>query len=538
MMTFDVVQIAYPIGFVLIVSSLLPVFRESTTYLHLIFGALGFSLAFACYQGVSTSFVSAFASAAGMRFLLNPSKFDEFRYFWLRYAPRGLAVALLGGVLYLASDKLAQRLFPHHSWGDGYKVKFTFDFLEKSRLELIANNISALLLGKTGDLPQLSALIFLLAIIPLLIGIFAIRNFPLWKKAVVLVIFCASVFVSPFWLVFVQSNLLAPRSMVGLGMLYAFVYAALATITTQGLWKIFPHAMAFFWCFQFIFLGNEMYYSQYLVNNAEQATVHRIAARLDTLASKNNLPYPLPVTMVGRYAPAEETFAKFSTLGHSSLDWDAGNIGRQAAVFRNLGIDGVQFEMNSQLRIEIERYVQLNDIPKWPHPNSVFVYSNKIAVVNFGGLPRLEKRNYQSEKPKIDPTRTKALFDSLGRTTLGNSFKIENRPAGIFIHPGGKPTEAVFEIAGKFQSVELVGFITEMPLNGLEDPLAGTTCIELFLDGESQGRRTVDRFTNQAFSLDLTNTKELKVVVDCANGSDIWDHFYLGVSKEGSAPIN
>jgi hypothetical protein len=530
MMTFDVVQIAYPIGFVLIVSSLLPVFRESTTYLNLIFGALGFSLAFACYQGVSTSFVSAFASAAGMRFLLHPDKTDGFRNFWLKHAPRGLAVALLGGVLYLASDKLAQRLFPHHAWGDAYKVKFVFDFWEKSRFDAIVNNISALLLGKTGDLPQFSAWIFLLAILPIGTGIFAIRNFALWKKGIVFLILCASIFILPFWLVFVQSNLLAPRSMVGLGILYGFVFAALATITSKSM-CFFPRAIAVLWCFQFLLLGNEMYYSQHLVNNAEQAAVQRIAARLDTLAAKNSLPYPLPVTIVGRYMPAGQTFAKFSTLGHSPLDWDAGNIGRQAAVFRNLGIDGVQFEGDSKLRKEIERYVQTNDIPKWPHPGSVFVYSNKIAAVNFGNLPRLEKRNYQSEKPKIDATQTQALFDSLTQNTLGNSFKIKNTSLGIHLVPGGQATEAVFDIAGNFRNVRLAGFITELPPSGLEDPKAGTIGVEIFVDGQSQGRRPADRFTNQIFSLDLTNATELKVVVDCANGTANWDHFYLGVVK-------
>ena len=531
MMTFDVVQFAYPIGFVLIVSSLLPVFREPTNYLHLVSGALGFAFAFACYQGVSTSFVTAFVSVAGMRFLLHPNKSEGFRIFWVRYAPRAIAVALLGGVLYLASDKLAQRFFPHHAWGDGYKVRFVFDFWEKPRFDAIINNISALHLGKTGDLPQLSAWIFLMALIPLGIGVVAIRNFALWKKGVVLLILCVSVFVLPFWLVFVQSNLLAPRSMVGLGILYGFVYAALATMTSQGVYRSLSRAIALLWCFQFLMLGNEMYYSQHMVNTAEQATIHRISARLDALAVRDSLPYPLPVTMVGRYTPAGQTFAKFSTLGHSALDWDAGNIGRQAAVFHNLGIDGLKFEMDGQMRKEIERYVQSNDIPKWPQTGSVFVYSNKIAVINFGNLPRLEKRNYQSEKPKIDATQTRTLFDSLTQNTLGNSFKIENTPAGIHLVPGGQPTEAVFDIAGKFRSLRLVGFITELPPSGLEDTRFGTAGVEIFVDGQSLGRRPVDRFTNPIFSLDLTNSKELRVVVDCANGSAAWDHFYMGVSK-------
>lgn len=137
----------------------------------------------------------------------------------------------------------------------------------------------------------------------------------------------------------------------------------------------------------------------------------------------------------------------------------------------------------------------------------------------------------QSIKPQVDPAQTKALFDSLARTTLGSTFNIENRPAGIFIHPGGKPTEAFFDIAGKLQTVRLVGFITELPRSGLKDSKVGTVGVEIFVDGQSLGRRPVDRFTNQEITIDLTLAKNLKVVVDCANGSANWDHFYLGVAK-------
>ena len=136
----------------------------------------------------------------------------------------------------------------------------------------------------------------------------------------------------------------------------------------------------------------------------------------------------------------------------------------------------------------------------------------------------------QSEKPQFDSAQTQALFDSLIQKTLGNSFPIENRPAGIFLHPGGKPTEAVFDIEGKFKNVRLAGFIAELPPSGLEDPTAGTTGVEIFVDGQSHGRRPVDRSTNQIFSLDLINAKQLKVVVDCANEPANWDHFYLGVA--------
>jgi hypothetical protein len=137
----------------------------------------------------------------------------------------------------------------------------------------------------------------------------------------------------------------------------------------------------------------------------------------------------------------------------------------------------------------------------------------------------------QTKKPPIDQGQTQVLFDSLARKTLGSNFDIENRSMGIFLHPGVQKTEAVFDITDKFKSVRLACYITELPPSGLVDSTAGTTSVEIFVDGHSQGRRPVDRFTNQTFSLDLTNAKEMKVVVDCANGSAVWDHFYLGVAK-------
>ena len=77
----------------------------------------------------------------------------------------------------------------------------------------------------------------------------------------------------------------------------------------------------------------------------------------------------------------------------------------------------------------------------------------------------------------------------------------------------------------------MVAFIGELPANALNDMQAGTVGVEIFVDGTSQGCRPVDRFTNQTFPLDLTLAKKLKVVVDCANGSANWDHFYLGIAK-------
>jgi len=130
---------------------------------------------------------------------------------------------------------------------------------------------------------------------------------------------------------------------------------------------------------------------------------------------------------------------------------------------------------------------------------------------------------------KNKPTKTRT------QKGLGNKFDIKIKEDGIFIHPGGQPTEVVFRIGKKFQKIHLVAFITELPDSGLTDPMAGTAGIELFVDGKSQGHRSVDRLTNQSFLLDCTQATELKVVVDCANGNANWDHFHIGIAQESQA---
>ena len=104
----------------------------------------------------------------------------------------------------------------------------------------------------------------------------------------------------------------------------------------------------------------------------------------------------------------------------------------------------------------------------------------------------------------------------------------------LFIRAGSLP-RLFFRSKKRFQNINLVAFITELPESGLADPLAGTTGVELFEDGKSQGHRSVDRLTNQSFLLDFTQAKELKVVVDCANGNANWDHFHIGIAQESQA---
>ena len=157
------------------------------------------------------------------------------------------------------------------------------------------------------------------------------------------------------------------------------------------------------------------------------------------------------------------------------------------------------------------------------------ILSDQSVRLEVGGVRVL---GAQSVKPKINFARTKELFDSITKKKLGNQFDVELKPAGVFIHPGWQPTEVVFQIGGEFQIINLVAFIAELPNSGWTDPSAGTAGVELFVDGKSQGHLSVDRLTNQSYLLDLTQAKELKVVVDCANESASWDHFHIGIAED------
>jgi peptidoglycan/LPS O-acetylase OafA/YrhL len=139
----------------------------------------------------------------------------------------------------------------------------------------------------------------------------------------------------------------------------------------------------------------------------------------------------------------------------------------------------------------------------------------------------------QSIKPETDKPLTKKLWESLSpqdAVTPNENLKLlEN---GIRIHPGGNPKSATFLVAGKFKNVQLVCFIDKLPASALLDPKAARAAVEIFIDGKSQSRRLVNSQTNQAYQLDLTNIKEIKVVVDCANGSANWDWVNIGLEKQ------
>jgi len=384
MMTFDVAQVAYPLGFVLISASMIPVFN-SHKKLILIFSVAAFAVAFSLYQEVATTFATCWASIAGMRFLLTPDKDYYARNTLPRVAVRTVIMVFMGILVYLFSVKVSQAVIPHTPWTGGYEVQTSFFWTDPTKMRQIFDNAVALMTGKSGDLPFTASLLFLAGIVTIFVRLCWTPNLNCGFRMVVAASFLVSVLILPFWLLFVQSMPLSPRSTVGLGILFGYVFAALAIHANRRLFAVLAGISALI-VLQFVFTGNEMYFTQFLANQAEQVTVTRVASRLDAVAKENEFKTPFEITFIGRYAPAGGKFARFDTLGSSPLDWDQGNIHRQAALFSLYGVDGIVINRDENLRQEIYDYIQSKQIPAWPDPSSVFPYKKSIVVVNFGSL--------------------------------------------------------------------------------------------------------------------------------------------------------
>lgn len=382
MMTFDVAQVAYPLGFLCIILSLYPVF-EKPTIVHYFVGIFLFAFAFSLYQGVASTLVTAFISTAGMRLALAEDKEKMMNLILAKFIPRFLFLGVSGSVSYLALTKLFQAIFTHRDWGTSHDVSLSLSFLDPQQFRYIIESILGLITGWNYDLPGLSVALFFILIIVLSAVIFLLTEFALWKKIFLCIVLWLSTCLAPFWILFVQSAGLSPRSTVGLGLIYAFLFASLATVS-KNLTRKLLIGIASIWCFQFIFLGNEMYYTQHFTYLADRDTANRIVNRVDSLSGIEQLPYPVPVTLTGAYDHPENGLKSFSVLGASIFGWDRGNIARQILLFKHINIDGLQLLSEVEIRSVLNEYVDKNGIPSWPQAGSVFLYDGKIVVVNLG----------------------------------------------------------------------------------------------------------------------------------------------------------
>jgi len=382
MMAFDVVQVAYPLGFIFITCSIVFCFTERYQYYLAPLSGLLFALAFSCYQGVSTSYISIFSSTIVIRFINSVNHNTSFKNIVSIYFPRFLATGIFGGIIYLLANKILQNCIPHKDWEGGYKVQLDFNIFSHDRFSSIVGNIFDHFAAHHQDLPRFSAFVFIILAGLLIFYIFTIKDISLFKRALINITILILIFIAPFWIEFVQSNLLTPRSLVGLGVIYAMLYAALY-MASSSTFRFILTGVAIFWIISFIFKGNEMYFCEYLKTRNEQVAVNRLISRIDVITANSQLSFPTSVVFIGCPPPFKK-ISRFNTLGFSALSWGGGDSSRQTAVFNNLGIDDIKIGCNPKVLEEIKNYTTKNNIPRYPLAKSIFIYNNQYVVVNFG----------------------------------------------------------------------------------------------------------------------------------------------------------
>jgi hypothetical protein len=79
------------------------------------------------------------------------------------------------------------------------------------------------------------------------------------------------------------------------------------------------------------------------------------------------------------------------------------------------------------------------------------------------------------------------------------------------------------------ETLRFAFWMSGLPQSVLGSSNAGTAGFEVFVDGKSQGRKRVDRFTNQALLVNPLEVSELRIVVDNDDGSQTCDWFFMGL---------
>ena len=136
-----------------------------------------------------------------------------------------------------------------------------------------------------------------------------------------------------------------------------------------------------------------------------------------------------------------------------------------------------------------------------------------------------------SIEPKTKIEETRLLFDTIYAREPGDIYGlVEMRDTGILIHPGANtPTKISFDVAGKYEVVNIMAFMETLPSEAISIDNAGTVGIDFLIDGSSVGYATVDRFNSYRNSLNLNGAGTLTIVVDNGDGQSWYDWLILVV---------
>lgn len=369
-------QIAYPLATVLTIAGVLLALAGDAR--RAAFGAVAIAFATSIYQGS--------LSVLGPVALLAPLAGREVaaRAVARRYI-RVLVTVLAGGVIYLAAHKLILAATGVVAQNAYYSVSFDWRFWE--RWPWIRKEAAFLFLGAGDVIPVKAVVVFLLAALllvlkPAIDAHDASRRLPRLALHALLAILLV---VSPFLVLFIHAGELAPRSSVGVAVVWFVVYAGLLAASTPAIRNAGVAGLAVTFAL-FAFHDNRMFYAQYLVRQADYLMMARIAERIDRLETRPGAP-TTDVVVLGQYSPPKyEGMPRFAgdVLGFSQFEWDpSGARWRLRGLARAIGVDRYVWHDPDEAGASFRDPALLQGRRPWPDRTSVFAHDG-IAVVWLG----------------------------------------------------------------------------------------------------------------------------------------------------------
>lgn len=366
-------QIAYPLATVLMVAGVLLALAGDAR--RAACGALAIGFALSIYQG-SLSVLGPVALLAPLA-----GRGMGGREILRRYA-RVLVTVLAGGMLYLAAHRLILAVTGVVAQNAYYSV--TFDWRFWDRWPWIREEIKFLFLGAGDVIPVKAVVVFLIAAALLAFALATgerrvLRRVWQFAGCVLLAVLLVA---SPFAVLFVHAGELAPRSAVGVAVIWFAVYAGLLAAPARAV-RAAGTAGLVVTVALLAFHDNRMFYSQYLVRQADYVMMARIAERIDRLEARPGAP-TTDVVVIGQYShPPYEGMPRFKgdVLGFSQFEWDpSGSRWRIRGLAKAIGVDHYAWHVPEELGASFRDPALLRGRRPWPDRTSVFAHDGYAVV--------------------------------------------------------------------------------------------------------------------------------------------------------------
>jgi hypothetical protein len=323
-MAFTNMQIGYTLSSFLCIAGL--ALSQGTSLLRPLVGVVLIAFSISIYQGCISLLVTGAALYSLYIWFYSEDSNTAEKSFRTKILCIGRIFFVIGAgatIYYLAHKSILA--YTGLSSGEGYyEVRFDLAFWE--RWSDITSTIRFLVLGDYGFVPHTAQLIF-----------FIVLGFVVYKISVsktvghfivclpVAIFFICLLMLSPFTILFIHEGGLAPRSSLGVGLLWLATWALAFEIQSGRFSKKILSVSALAVLFIFVFQINRVFYSEYLVERADALNITRMAERVVTLDLQNGEQNINGVVVLGAYSyppyPSRLHYCG-SVLGRSMLDWN------------------------------------------------------------------------------------------------------------------------------------------------------------------------------------------------------------------------